>query len=132
MKAGRELDALIAEKVMGYEVGWGIQSVSGGIRTRKNPQALHAHADGEVVRVDLPHYSTQIADAWLVVERFRRGTEPVDVACCVDLHISDWCTVPDCFVKIYSPALAPVDAHANEMPLAICLAALKAVGVDIE
>ena len=121
MKAGRELDALIAETVMGWE------------RTLNRAVWREITSSEHIVDVDQWHPSTEIADAWLVVEKFRRGQYPHprgdSVACVIDLHISDWVNVPDCHAKIFSPTLSPVDAYATEMPLAICLAALKAVEV---
>jgi len=48
MSAGREMDALIAEKVMGHYLG----------NTR------------DIVKI-LPHYSTDIVAAWGVTEKFR-------------------------------------------------------------
>ena len=61
MEAGRELDALVAEKVMGYEdMGIGI-----GLRFQKPSQT------GVKVLYELPSYSTRIAAAWEVVEKLR-------------------------------------------------------------
>ena len=82
MKAGRELDALIAEKVMGHSVIRKGESFTGF------PLLLHSSGDwdtgiaqediwqiGERVYspFSLPHYSTQIADAWLVVEKLQES-----------------------------------------------------------
>lgn len=106
MQAGRELDALVAEKVFG--------------------EPLHYYGyDG------LPRYSADIAAAWFVVEKFRRGCNGM-VAACVDLQVSDYPDVRDCFCKIYGPSTPESIASATEMPLAICLAALKAVGYNVE
>ena len=78
-------------------------------------------------------FSTDIAVAWEVVELFRRGKQTQNngkdsVACNIKLRISDWATIEDCEVIIYSPSLAPALGSGYEMPLAICRAALKAVG----
>lgn len=55
MKAGRELDALVAEKVMGIDV----QYTAVG----------HPYfGDGILLRKPVLHYSTDIAAAWLVVD----------------------------------------------------------------
>ena len=61
MEAGREMDALVAEKVMGYEdMGIGI-----GLRFQKPSK------DGVKVLYELPGYSTRIVAAWEVVEKLR-------------------------------------------------------------
>jgi hypothetical protein len=100
MKAGRELDALIAEKVMGFD------------------KRIVSKVDG-MPYADVLHYSTQIADAWLVVEKFPNVAifGPND----------SWLVrFSDDDGSIYTH---PVDepARADTAPLAICLAALKAV-----
>ena len=98
MEAGRELDALIAEKVM--------DDMLAGIRL-----------DGSPMFDDIPHYSTQIADAWLVVEKLGKS---FDVSRCRKFQeIEAW------FWEA-SFHNGP-DAQADTAPLAICLAALKAV-----
>src|SRR5687768_7998759 len=60
MSAGREMDALIAEKVMGHEVNRDVTMFAGG-KTSKEP-----YSEGFTT---LGHYSTNIADAWRVVEK---------------------------------------------------------------
>ena len=126
MKAGRELDALIAEKVMEHDLQRWINYPT------REPVIMLKGEDGVWGRRDIPHYSTQIADAWLVVEKFRRGQYPHPngdgVACCVKMNIYDDVAYPDCYVEIFSPSQKKVTAIANEMPLAICLAALKTKG----
>ena len=80
-------------------------------------------------RFNLPcsgQYSIDMNDAWLVVEKFRRGWNG-KVAAYIELHISDRPIDEDCICIIYGPNVGLVDASAKEMPLAICLAALKAV-----
>lgn len=72
-------------------------------------------------------YSTDIAAAWQVVETFRRGANG-KAACCVELFVTDYPQPQDCRCSIYGPDTADAVAWANEMPFAICLAALKAVG----
>jgi hypothetical protein len=64
MKAGRELDALIAERVMGWH------------NNRDNPNEsgmwgiMDYRADGSpVLAADFPEYSTDMAAAWEVVEK---------------------------------------------------------------
>lgn len=104
MKAGRELDALVAEKVM----GWNCE-----LRECHTRKVLHSEYGGP------PHYSTDIADAWLVVEKI---DQQVTVTKCADGWLV---TIDDYFCH------GGVEIMAGTAPLAICLAALKAVGVDI-
>lgn len=93
MRAGRELDALIAERVMGKKVD----------------QSSPCLEDGSLI----PRYSTHIADAWLVVERFENvEVEKFYHAYTAAVHIEN---------RAYS-------IQEETAPLAICLAALKAVG----
>jgi hypothetical protein len=102
MKAGRELDALVAEKVMGLPPVYGPTGIKW---------------DGPI-----PAYSTDIAAAWEVVERIK-GSQPestfsiewIGTQWRVDFVYQnyDWYNEGD---------------QADTAPHAICLAALKAVG----
>lgn len=121
MEAGRELDAVVAEKVM----GWKKTPVDNYPWQMLPPDAT------ELKVKSCPRYSTDIAAAWQVVERFRRGSEQTGVAACVGIEICDGCE-PDTTVWIYSPMIAHVEVTEQNAPLAICLAALKAIGVDDE
>lgn len=113
MEEGRDLDALVAEKVM----GWKYYPASAGTMQPINPpywinpdrQSLDAIEDWP------PSYSTDIDAAWEVVEKLA-GTFRLEYE-----KYSDW----DCELGLGS-------AHAKTAPLAICLAALKAVGCEVE
>lgn len=98
MKPGRELDALIAEKVMGF---WD----------------THAAQYGET---PVPPYSTDIAAAWQVTEKF----EGVNVL----THKNGWQVqlVPRNSKLAYDVHIANGTTAAH----AICLAALKAKGIS--
>lgn len=137
MNAGRELDALVAEKVMGAT--W--RNITKGGRKR----CLSFVASRPLVTIEekktiyhgynqdnLPHYSTDISAAWEVVEEFRRGWQHKKAAAVIDLHISDIVDMNDSHVSIYAPDIKKVEAWGNTIPLAICLAALKAVGVEVD
>lgn len=107
MIAGRELDALVAEKVMGRRPGpefhWNF--------------GTHVETTG-----GLPQYSTSIADAWLVVEKM------FELGWCFDLNLYSRYTAV--FRKSYLPSRANTDSFEGKedtAPHAICLAALKAV-----
>ncbi len=117
MKAGRELDALVAEKVMGIELT---------ITSQGHPY----FRDGTLLRVPIAHYSTDIAAAWQVVEKMR--------------DLGYWCQMrnefeahdgPDCWAGFTPHSTTGWNGRpdhwtqAETLPLAICLAALKAVGV---
>jgi hypothetical protein len=104
-EAGRELDALVAANVMEYdpvewsgdELVWGDQKI-GGI---------------------VPRYSTSIAAAWEAVERMYSTH---DYWMRLEYEAPDWTGVD--FIMVDGPIHR---ATAPTVPLAICLAALKAV-----
>ena len=74
----------------------------------------------------LPHYSTDIAAAWEVVEKLREE----------DLCFNIWVDSGYCEVEIkeFTITKTPVTSHAyienKSAPMAICLAALKALGEE--
>lgn len=105
MPAGRELDALIAEKVMGLKVDYEFDEV------------LEPRVPFLVDKYDewgyLPNYSTDIAAAWQVVERFESH-------CTMNNVHGIWeCYLPDFAI-----------GKDKTAPLAICRAALLAVMGD--
>ena len=124
MKAGRELDALIAEKVMGWEYhDW---KTSTAFEYTKycficgRTKRLHAPVEIDDfcgTNEAPPHYSTQIADAWLVLESLdewelkRTKYEKGKYLCKIAPYVgATW------YLEV-----------ADTAPLAICLAALKAI-----
>lgn len=114
MKAGRELDARVAEDVMKL-LNVGRRNTGVGHETHL---AYYLPSLKEYRTV--PHYSTQIADAWLVVEKLLETNDHVD--------IERWCWAG------WDVAFGGACATADTAPLAICLAAPKAVdgGADDE
>lgn len=134
LPAGRELDALVAEKMMGYV--WRKSNRSGKrciCRPDRCPDWFDSPADGTEPLVSdwdsypfTPAYSTDIAAAWEVVERLLvRRMYP-------DLVSSNYPVVWTCEVDSYSDPEAatdpwPVKSCADTAPLAICRAALQAV-----
>ena len=111
MNAGRELDALIAEKVMGLA----------GVRDGKSwlyGDNWTYHKKGVLCLV--PHYSTQIADAWQVVEKMKEHGADEHNGITIMYDENRW------YVEFPLPSWEY--AEAPTAPLAICLAALKAVG----
>ena len=117
MKAGRNLDALVARMV----VGWTWDDVSAWAPGRSRYARNLPGREWEF----LPHYSTDMAAAWELVERFdtaevRRVYKPGSRR--GDFYWIASLTGPK--------AGAFGDASAATAPLAICLAALDAVDVE--
>ena len=134
LEAGRELDALVAEKVLGFDAVWtSEQEVHAYMAenpdtikwpTRSLPLTLKID-DGGCWCAVLAHYSTSIADAWEVVEK---------------LYVPE---LPDLgFCVTRGPATRPGwlawfgwngrEAEAPTASLAICRAALLAVNEETE
>jgi Phage ABA sandwich domain len=104
VKPGPELDALVYEKVFGNRP------------FKRDP----------LVPRFLPHYSTSIADAWKVMEKLGDG--------CVNEFRTHRSCVGRCgwHAHFGNLDLPNVDAWSDTAPHAICLAALRAVGIEIE
>lgn len=122
MNPGRELDALIAEKVM----GWRYYKERGSSIYQLIPP------NGEISHIDNspPHYSTRISAAWEVVERFKKMGWVVTIES--DAEMKDESPY---FVSInprYSgnENYLTVTASKYDAPHAICLAALKTVEIE--
>ena len=123
MEAGRELDALIAEKVMGQDTRW-LEVLHGEHRLVWFKQNW-GYGD------DVPHYSTRIQDAWLVVEKMTGD------GFCPALIFDDngsWVmafdgiqNLPEDDDPLITSFCIESKMIADTAPLAICLAALKAV-----
>lgn len=124
--AGRELDALLAESFF----GWFCQSSGNGFQVYSPsdsfdfPKCYGWWAMGQPRLGDRqPHYSTRIADAWLVVEELNRRGQLVDLTRRKD---HDRGTFPyEC--EIWNCSGEPeTTAVADDAALAICRAALLA------
>lgn len=99
LKAGRELDVLIAEKIMGLHV---IQAQNGDfVLDDGRPQGLRA-------------YSSDIACAWEVVGKLLE-------------HAYTAVQIEGLHYHGYKCTVGVSDGFADTAPMAICLAALKAV-----
>lgn len=122
MEAGRKMDVLIAETIMGfqavYDGPW--TDTSGDVFVHKR-----MFLGGQEEHV--PEYSTRIWHAWDIVEWLRELGYSFDAG--------SWENVDDgnnwqvAFEK--ADALFPESAEAPTMPLAICRAALKAVTAEV-
>lgn len=114
LSAGRELDALVAEKVMGCTLRWDTWRGTG----ERYPHCACTDGAGphscgdEVWHEELAYYSTEIAAAWTVAEHMRSNLRSVQVCAALGgwwAHISH------------------ASEFADTAPHAICLAALAAV-----
>ena len=114
--AGPEMDAAVAEHVMGW-IYHPPSADTEGIAWWEVPEGDPTR-DGFGSADWPPRYSTDIADAWLVVERM--GTE-------VKLR-----RVSDHMYYVRFGAHTGAVPGADTAPLAICIAALKANGVNVE
>ena len=132
-QAGRELDALVAERVMGYV--WKDESPSG--RFLNSPEGWPAgyvpQGSSEMTWTShLPHYSTDIAAAWLVVERLMNvDADDASHRYCLDFRADrePWGSDAPFVVEIRTQnAKRLAYVSADTMPLAICRAALAALG----
>lgn len=99
----REIDAKVAMHIFGTPRG-----------------KIFYMAEGrEWITTRLPHYSTDISAAWKIIERLQLAILPQHTAGYrVDSRTNT--------------QLPYVEAWADTAPMAICLAALKAVGVEVK
>lgn len=118
MKVGRELDRMIAEKVFGLD-------------PMNARQGLHADGDieyhwGYPIGHDIaPHFSTNISDAWRIVEKITTPSDPVAY------KMVDGVAVATRFYYWFKEAELPA-MSAQEAATEICFLALKALGEKVE
>lgn len=135
MDAGRELDALVALQIFRYTLDYEFADTLGAPCVRE----LRDQYDEWGM---LPHYSTDMADAWLVVERIHDSiSNQVDDGKRTDLNFLELSVL-----SRYGDTAASFDlilaaewwedtadlafaARGNTPALAICRAALAAYGV---
>lgn len=107
----REIDELIAEKVMEWAV--------------RGPHPLFAgmvYATGQNDTM-APHFSTDISPAWMVLDRLK---DEWIVTMEIDSHGTSIG-----LGKNYASTPIELRAHADTAPMAISLIALEAVGVEV-
>ena len=104
-KPGRELDLLIAEKVMGISVLGG--SIINDEDERDSPQC----------------YSTDIYAAWEIVEKMKETNDLIVYALRHDDYV--------CEINKEGSDVRLAQIIAKSAPHAICLASLKCKGVEI-
>jgi len=126
LKPGFELDAVVAEKVMGWGIsgcemnGWNNDMVVINMSKPSNTTSIwhpELKRDYSRNRTPLPSYSTSIKAVWEVVERFKHPT----IWFCAEHN--KWA----CSFEIPNH----IESLGNTAPHAICLAALKAVGYEV-
>lgn len=121
----REIDALVASKIM----GWSLSIASNSPWQMLPPEGSTGRKEGRVYNV--PRYSTDISAAWQVIQKMQSDGWHYEIC---DSH---W--EPSHYVKFGRGKYDPYDdmfreEHSATGPtpwMAICLAALEAVGVDI-
>lgn len=127
MEAGRDLDVLVAEKVMGCKVELVKIGTVAGWDSEPHcccPGNPHEFSDRDYEVVELKRYSTDIAAAWEVVEKITLGKERFSYECLWrDPNDGKWAF--GSFDR--DGSFFPME-KADTAPHAICLAALKAVG----
>jgi hypothetical protein len=120
MNAGRELDALIALEVFRYTLDYEFADTLGAPNVRE----LRDQFDDWGI---LPHYSTEIGDAWLVVEKLYSDGIGTTFSLSRSLGVEK-----SRYRVGFSQNVFGRDdgwAYADTAPLAICRAALAACGV---
>lgn len=138
MNAGRELDALVAERVMGLPVKWGEDPYREiGMPSKEGRQPhLKGRAGGvEYDWAPVPRYSTDIAAAWQVVEHL--ATRPPYMAVEVSnlgvpharvIHSYGSARFQQWEAWVESTDIPDPRPFSERCALAICLAALRATG----
>lgn len=116
MNPGKELDILVALKVMGWE---------------RHPDFSHLYRDTNrkehgafQVAEHIPNYSTDIAAAWDVFEKLAIAPDAGPLA--IERYRKSWAVTNGGGYED-----GETFSEGDTAPHAICLAALKAVGVEI-
>ena len=138
MKAGRELDVLVAEKVMGLIVS---NKKNGSGVSYITPKEGECYAKGADTITDgmgwvhelCPLYSTDISAAWRVVEHFKSLGKELQIVSFSGSDEQQWsvsnCNCESMFYGGWEGTGAgEITVFSDTAPHAICLAALEAVG----
>jgi Phage ABA sandwich domain len=113
MEPGRELDALIAEKIMGLD------------HVRYQNQGWHrdlVHGSDIIAGVShiVPWYSLSVGDAWEVVHKLRCTLKG-----CFFLR---WDRISDMWAAGFDGNVGSIEIQSESAAHAICLAALELIG----
>ena len=120
-KTSRELDGLVAEKVMGWTNITNMGKFSDGPYDPAGQPPDYDDPESPQGLLSVPHYSTEIKSAWEIAEKLRLAVIPMGE------RGSLWSVVPGACVAEgnYYDAIIAVEAAAS---IAICMAALHVVG----
>ena len=120
LSAGRELDALVAEKVMGW-IEIRKQSIANAMGQKVMDDFVGLPVAGAPQPMLIPRYSTMIQEAWKVADKLRSETQFVAVISGKGPQgVQPWI----CKVNREGSFL---EERAETAPHAICLAALKGI-----
>ena len=115
MPAGREIDALVAGKMMGLHFAFGLELETGRIDAR-----------GQRTTVPLLKYCTDIASALQVAQKLRMTVYCPGSSYALGAHKNSGYAAND-EARFMAETLDGVASHAETAPLAVCRAALKAM-----
>lgn len=141
LEPGRELDTLVAEKVMGWRKGDWKKDWGDGSKAEYFDIWLMPEGELPSYRCSTPpRFSTDIAEAWRVVEKLKNvvGNEGFTLGYCLEHYIETGEELWEVHAVVLMDHILdgngwgdPVDeVWAATAPHAICLAALKAVSVQ--
>jgi hypothetical protein len=142
MEPGRELDALVAEKVMGlkliekkepFENYITYKHITLGTCTSTTPPGKYLEINRErgygnqpyTTYIPVPNYSTDISAAFEVLEK---------VPCHAYEIYQEWAQSPRCILFEWNSIkqeMTKIESSGKSAPHAICLAALKAMNVHL-
>lgn len=117
MPAGREMDVLVG-KIMGWEIKLMPYAYA------NLPNDWHCRADHDGRWLELPHFSTDIAAAWRLAVSLREQRTYLEIWCDSSLWVALFWYDGD---PLGGPRLVGRAEAKDDVPLAICRAALKAI-----
>jgi hypothetical protein len=122
----RELDARVAEKVIGITPLLVEDELHVFTVNRRFLQpGDYYYLDTDNSRIEVPHYSTDIAAAWQVIEKmYEYGCHIVSIAA-----VREWRAKYECVIGAIGNVHTEINVDADTAPMAICLAALKVIGL---
>ena len=119
LEAGRELDALVAERVLELPVWRSADDKPGEDYDWLDPIEYPCILVSDYTTRDVPYYSRLIGNAWEVVKKLITASHSFEFYLAQQTDGWD--------VSFQHPGNRGGQAHGNTAPLAICRAALKAV-----
>ncbi len=125
LKSLRELDKLVAEKIFGWCDFWESSVTSAGWYYLKGcpPQEQAIGVDTKRQEAPVPKYSTDIAAAWAITEKFYSANIS---------RLSNGTEFEAYLVTTDGKSNIDGHAKAKTVEVALCLAALKTKGVEVE